>query len=285
MYPQISSATILTLFAIQTLVNVSTLFINCPARVKAYTRHMWLYLLFFVSGKAISTSFAIGVLSIICFLELREYFSLINIRPQDRFALWGGFLAIVFMICALLIHDHELFIFIMPLYAFFLIPLLVSVGGKEPEGTVFSVGAIGCGLFLFVFGNGLIGFLTLYMPWVAIILFINVSLSDAIAFGLYSTGKRLFTGKIIQYLAAVPITVAITTQLTALNLLSLKSSIMIGAVTPLLVAISRYIMFHIESDLGIARDYQSLRRGRLINSCCSLVMVTPIIFFIHMHLL
>lgn len=246
---------------------------------------MWLYLLFFAFGKATSASFAIGILGIICFLELREYFSLINIRPQDRFALWGGFLAILFMTCTLLIHDHELFIFIMPLYAFFLIPLLVSVGGKEPEGTVFSIGAIGCGLFLFVFGNGLLGFLTIYIPWAAIILFINVSLSDAISFGLYSTGKRLFTGKIIQYLAAIPITVAITTQLTDSNIVSLNHSIMIGVVTPLLVAISRFIMFHIESDLGIARDYQSLRRGRLINSCCSLVMVTPIIFFIYIHLL
>jgi phosphatidate cytidylyltransferase len=267
------------LFFFQTLFVVSTFFLDCPARVESYAKHVWLYLLFFTVGEMLSFSLATAVLAIISFIGLREFYSLIAIRPGDRFGIWGGFLSIPLMILTLLLHNHLLFILVMPLYAFFLITFLVGMGGDTSDGIVFSVGAIGFGLFLFVFGNGLLGFLTLNNIWLGLIVLINVSFSDAIAFCLYSTGQRIFTGKIIQYLAAIPITLTASILMSDWTFLSLRDSIVVGTAIPVLVAVSRFIIFHIESDLGIAQDYNSLRRGRLINSSCSLLLVAPIIFY------
>jgi len=281
----LNTISVYLLFLFQTLFAVSTFFFDCPARVKSYAKHAWLYLLFFTAVELLSFWMATIILATISFIGLREYYSLIAIRPEDRFGIWGGFLSIPLLIFTLLLHNHLLFIAVMPLYAFFLITFLVSLGGDSSDGIVFSVGVIGFGLFLFVFGNGLLGFLTLYNIWLGIIVLINVSLSDAIAFSLYSTEKPIFRGKIIQYLAAIPITVTVSILVSGWTLLSLGNSILIGAAIPLLVAVSRFIMFHIESDLGIARDYNSLRRGRLINSSCSLIMVAPIIFYSLMYLL
>ncbi len=276
---QLNTVSIYLLFLAQTLFAVSTLIVEYPARVKAYSKHLWLYLLFFTIGELFSFRWASVVLSLICFIALREYFSLIAIRTGDRLAILGGFLSIPLMMATLLMHNHHIFIAAIPLYVFFFIPFLVAIGGDESVGTVFSIGVIGVGIFLFVFGNGLLGFLTLCTPWLGIIVVINVSLSDAIAFCLYSTRKPLFQGNLLQYLAAIPVTVASSILVSEWTFLALHVSIIIGTIIPLLVAASRLIMFHIESDLGIAQNYNSLRRGRLINSSSSLVLVTPIVFF------
>lgn len=277
---QLTAITVYLLFMVQTLFAASTLIIQYPARVQAYAKHLWLYLLFFTVGELLSFRWATSVLALICFMALREYFSLIAIRPGDRLAILGGFLSIPLMISTLLINNQQIFIAAMPLYVFFLITFLVTIGGDDSLGTVFSIGVIGVGIFLFVFGNGLLGFLTLSTPWLGIIVVLNVSLSDAIAFCLYSTRKPLFRGKFIQYLAAVPFTVSVSTLLSDWTGLSFDISLFTGAAIPLLVAVSRLIMFHIESDLGIARDYTSLRRGRLINSSSSLVLVAPVFYFV-----
>ena len=276
---QLQTNSVYLLFLAQTLFAVSTFIIQYPARVKAYAKHLWLYLLFFTVSELLSFRWATAVLALISFMALREYFSLIAIRPGDRLAILGGFLSIPLMVSTLLMNNQHIFIAVMPLYVFFLMTFLVTIGGDEPVGTVFSIGVIGVGIFLFVFGNGLLGFLTLYTPWLGIIVVVNVSLSDAIAFCLYSTGKRLFRGRLRQYLVAIPFTVAASILVSDWTFLSREISIITGTAIPLLVAASRLIMSHVESDLGIARDYNSLRRGRLINSSSSLVLVTPIVFF------
>jgi len=276
---QLQANSVYLLFLGQTLFTVSTFLTRYPARVKAYAKHLWLYLLFFTVGELFSFRWATAVLALICFMALREYFSLIAIRPGDRLAILGGFMSIPLMMSTLLMNNQYIFIAAMPLYVFFFITFMVAIGGDECVGTVFSIGAIGVGIFLFVFGNGLLGFLTIHSPWLGMIVVINVSLSDAIAFCLHSTGKPLFRGKLIQYFAAIPFTVTVSILSSDWTFLSLYKSIVTGTTIPLLVAVSRLIMSHIESDLGIARDYNSLRRGRLINSSSSLVLVAPVVFF------
>ncbi len=160
---QLHTVSVYLLFLTQTLFAISTLIIEYPARVKAYAKHLWLYLLFFTVGELFSFRWATAVLALICFIALREYFSLIAIRSGDRLGILGGFLSIPLMVSTLLMHNHNILIATMPLYVFFII-FLVAIGGGESAGTVFFIGIIGVSIFLFVFSNGLLGFLTISTP-------------------------------------------------------------------------------------------------------------------------
>ena len=268
------------LFAVQCLFAGSTLFLGYPERVRSYAKHLWVYLLFIAVAVKFSLHAASIILAIISFMALREYYSLIAIRTGDRLAIWGGFLAIPLMLLTHITNNPLIFITIGPVYAFLFIPLLVSFGNHNADGVLFSSTIIGFGLFVFVYGNGLFGFLALKNIWFAVIALVNVSLSDAIAFLLFSTQKRQFTGKFVQYLAAVPCTVTATLLVSDLTTLGYAQSILAGALTPMFVALIRYLMVHIESDLGTAQEYTSLRRGRLINSSCSLVLTSPILYYL-----
>lgn len=134
------------------------------------------YLLFFTVSELSSFRWATAVIALICFVALREYFSLIAFRSGDRLGILRGFLSIPLMVSTLLMHNHNIFIAAMPLYVFF-ITFLVAIGGEESAGTVFFIGIIGVGIFLFVFCNGLLAFLTISTPWIGIIFLINVFLT------------------------------------------------------------------------------------------------------------
>lgn len=281
----LSQISIYLLFVVQSLFAGSTLFFDYPVRVTSYAKHLWMYLFFITVAIKFSISAASIFLAIICFLALREYYSLIAIQKGDRLAILGSFLAIPLMLLTLVINTPWIFIALGPLYAFFLIPFLVSVGSDDPNGVLFSATIIDFGLFLFVYGNGLFGFLVLNNIWLAVIVLINVSLSDAIAFLLYSMQKRQFSGKINQYLVSIPFTVTSTLLVSDWTSLNIAQSLFIGSIVPVFIAVIRYTMFYIESDLGTAQEYNSLRRGRLINSSCSLVLTSPVILYFLLFLM
>jgi len=252
--------------------------IRPAARVEAYLKHLWIYFLIFTVAEFTSFAISILLLAAVSFFVLREYLSLIDIRFQDRWGLWGAYLAIPFMAYLIQVDWYGLFIISIPIYIFLIIPFLVALGGKEFDGTVFSVGAIDFGLFLFVFCNGHIGYLMLFSTWAAILLVLNVTISDGIAFYLSSSSRKPWTGNIVRYFVAIPITVSLSVLFTNWSSIPWHHSIVIGIIIPILVALGRYTMTFIEADLGIAKDYDHLRRGRLINSSCSLLFAAPVIF-------
>ena len=66
------------------------------------------------------------------------------------------------MIRFIQIDWYGMFIISIPVYAFLVIPFLIALGGKQTEGTVFSIGAIDFGLFLLVYCIGHIGYLAFF---------------------------------------------------------------------------------------------------------------------------
>jgi phosphatidate cytidylyltransferase len=252
--------------------------LKLPARAEAYLKHLWIYFLVFSVAEFLTFSISVWILAAVCFMALREYFSLIDIRFQDRWGLWGAYCAIPFMAYFIQVDWYGMFIISIPIYTFLIIPFLVALGGVETEGTVFSVGAIDFGLFLFVYCTGHIGYLMLFSTWAAVLLVLNVTISDGIAFLLSSSSRKPWTGNIARYLIAIPFTASLTVFLRDLTGVPWQHSLIIGIMIPILVAIGRYTMTFIETDLGIAKDYEHLRRGRMINSSCSLLFAAPVIF-------
>lgn len=267
------------IFGMITVFGVSSVFIDYPERMVAYLKHMWLYFLFITVTIAISPNIGVIVLALISFMGMREYFTLTTIRPQDRLGVWGAFLTIPCMALALWMNWYHPFVVFMLLYSFLGISYLVVLGGGTSDGTVFSIGVIVFGILLFVVGNGHVGFLTIGSSWLAVLVIVAISLVDSIAFFLSISLKwPIFEGYVTKYLISLPATVAIFLVFTPEIYLSRLGAVVIGAIVPILVAAIRYIMIHVEKDLGIAADYETLRRGRLINSSSPLIMTVPLIF-------
>ena len=87
-----------------------------------------------------SLTAAVWILALLSFWMLREYFSLVEVRIQDRLGILGAYLSIPFMTYFIQIGWYGMFIISIPVYAFLAMPLLISIGGTEYRGTVFSIG-------------------------------------------------------------------------------------------------------------------------------------------------
>jgi phosphatidate cytidylyltransferase len=249
-----------------------------PARVEAYLRYLWVYFLVFCAAELFSLAAGVWILAIVCFVALREYFSLLDIRLQDRWGIVGAYFSIPLMIWFVSIDFYSMFIISIPIFTFLVIPLLVALGGREVEGTVFSVGSIDFGLFLLVYCAGHVGYLMFTSVWSAALLVINVAICDGVAFQLASYGRNPWRGNVLRYVVCTPFTAALSLSLTTWTGIPWQHALVTGVLLPLLVSAGRYTMVYIEGDLGIAEDYETLRRGRLINSSSSMLFAAPVVF-------
>lgn len=247
-------------------------------RAEAYLRYLWTFFLIFTVAEAVSFKVAVWILAPLCFVGLREYFSLLDIRLQDRWGIWGAYLSIPFMIYYIQIDWYGMFIISIPVYAFLIIPFLIALGGKEADGTVFSIGAIDFGLFLLVYCIGHIGYLALFSTWMAIMLLLNVAACDLVAYLLERRGRPPWTGNGIRYIASVPVTVVLAVALAGWTGIPWNHSFVLGMLIPVVVAAGQYTIVYIESDLGIARDHLVPGKGRIIESSASSLYAAPIVF-------
>ena len=75
----------------------------------------------------------------------------------------AAYLAIPFMFWFIQTDWYGMFIISIPVYAFLVIPIAITVGGRDAEGSVLSIGALDLGLFLLVYCIGHIGYLALVL--------------------------------------------------------------------------------------------------------------------------
>jgi phosphatidate cytidylyltransferase len=209
-------------------------------------------------------------------VALREYFTLIDIRIQDRWGIIGAHLSIPFMIYFISIDWYGMFIISIPVYAFLVIPFLVSLGGRETAGTVFSIGAIDFGLFLLVYCIGHIGYLSLFSTWKAVLLIAAVAVCDFLVHFIKAGERSVAVRATIHYFSCAPLTVLLAWGLSNLTAIPLMHSIILGLMIPALAAIGRYTVAFIEADLGVEKKRPG--RGRMMDSLQSFLYVAPVVF-------
>jgi phosphatidate cytidylyltransferase len=220
----------------------------------------------------------IWVLAIICFSALREYFSLIDIRLQDRVAILGAYLSIPFMIYFIQISWYGMFIISIPVYVFLAIPLLVTLGGNETQGTVFSIGAIEFGLFAFVFCLGHLGYLASFSTWMAALIVINVLACDSVSHVVGPQTKTLWGNYLVRFLAPLPITVTVSIVLSEWTEIPLLHSIILAGMIPILSILGHRAGDFVGADLRIEEDLLIAGRGQILNNLKSLLLVAPVTF-------
>ena len=219
----------------------------------------------------------IWALAVLSFLALREYFTLVDLRIQDRWGILVAYLTIPFMYYFLSSEWYGMFIISIPVWAFLAVPFAVALGGKS-EGAVFSVGVIDLGVFLLVYCIGHIGYLASYSTWMAVYLVSGVAICDLLAVVLKSREKASLRAILIQILIPGPLLAALGFALVPWSGIPLVHTLILGFMIPALVAMGAFTMDCLETDMGIDRTRLKVGRGAVLNSMKSFLYTAPVVF-------
>ena len=107
-----------------------------------YLGYFWIFLLVCVITDFFSFTPAVWLMALVSFRALREYFSLVDLRLEDRWGILGAYLSIPFMIYLIQIDWYGFFIVSIPVYVFIVVPFLVTLGDSRGRGSLLSIGAI-----------------------------------------------------------------------------------------------------------------------------------------------
>lgn len=243
----------------------------------SYIKYLWALLLIIHVSEWLSFTAAAWMLAFFSFLALREYFSLIDIRLQDRWGILGAYLSIPFMTYLVQIHWYGMFIISIPVYTFLVIPLLVALGGHRTKGAVFSIGAIDFGLFLFVYCAGHIAYLTLFSTWMAVFLVVGVAICDIVGRLRFFKDNTLgsFAGR---YVVSAPCVVAVAIAMSGWMTLPVWHCVSLGLLLPFLVVAGNFAISAIEYDLNISEDHLLPGTGQIIHGARSFLFSAPVVF-------
>lgn len=269
---------LIAIFTVLTALRLVRAFSHRGFLFDTYLSYTGLFFLTFVASRLFSFEIAIWMMAILSFWAIREYFSLAEIRLQDRLALLGAYLSIPFMYYFIQIDWYGMFVLSIPLYAFLAVPLFVALGGRETEGTVFSIGTIDFGLFLFVFCIGHVGYLLSFSVWMAALLVINVLVCDLAACLMLRRAVAPRKAAALCYLVAAPVTLGVSLALSRWTTIPPGHSTVLALMTPALVLMGRQVGGYVEADLGVERDMLTPGRGRNLDSLQSLCYAAPVMF-------
>lgn len=278
MFSDMPKTTVLLIFLCLSLFSILKRIFKIKFTYDSYFNYLWTFSLMFAVSEAISFKISIWILALLCFVALREYFTLVDIRLQDRWGILGAYLSIPFMIIFIQLDAYGIFIISIPIYAFLVIPFLITLGGKEIEGTLFSIGVIDFGIFLLVYCIGHIGYLSLLSTWMAVMLILNVAVCDLISILMRKRIKPPRHWVLPQYFMSVPVIVILTLVLSEWTRIPRLHCIFLGILIPALVAIGRHTIRYIEKDFGIRRDELVPGKGQVLDSLRSFLYTAPIVF-------
>jgi len=246
--------------------------------LQGHLPYLWTFFLACGVAEFLSFAAAAWIVALLCFVALKEYFTLVDIRWQDRWAILGAYAAIPFMTYYIQIDWYGMFIISIPVYAFLVIPFLVALGGREAQGSVLSVGIIDFGLFLFVYCVGHLAYLARYGTWKALVVILGVALADLVAALVRPGGQPGLARTAQRCLVAVPLSAGLFLALSSWTGIPPMHSLLLGALTPLLASVGRYTIAYIEADLGIDREAAVPGKGRIVDTLRSFLYVSPVAF-------
>ncbi len=266
------------IFAFLSIIILISIIIGRRFACSNYLKYTWAFFLILVVSEVFSFSYAAIGWAIISFLILREYFSLVDLRMQDRIGILAAYLSIPFMMYMIVTDWYNMFIITIPVYSFLLIPFLIAVSGKETGGAIYSIGTIDFGLFLFVFCLGHLAYLSFFSVWMAAMLILNVAICDIMSIFLRDRFRE--KGKLIlfSFLMPLPLTVFLSVLLTSWTGIPMNHAIILGLMIPPLVIMGYYTVQYFEIDLGITGHEMRPGKGLIIDNVKSLLYTAPIVF-------
>jgi phosphatidate cytidylyltransferase len=276
--PLAPQATLVALLALLTLTLLLRSALRLPFTVRIYLPYLWSLALAFTLTALLSVNVGLWVLAALCFTTLREYFTLADLRIQDRWGMLVAYVTIPFMMYYISIDWYGMFIISVPVWAFLVVPFAITLGSRDPQGSVLSIGAIDLGLFLLVYCVGHIGYLMYYSVWMAVSVVAAVAVCDLFAYTLNSRDRPARIGLPLQLVAPVPFTFLFAWILSPWSNVPPVHCAVLACLIPFLVAIGAHTVTYLESDLGIDRSIIPEGGGRGINSIKSFLYAAPVAF-------
>lgn len=118
----------------------------------------WVMVLIFTIAIAVSRTLSLVFFALVSFLALREYLSLIPTRRVDRQAIFWAYLTIPLQYLLIGYEWYGMFIILIPVYAFLLMPMRMVLAG-ETANFVRAVGTLHWGLMAMVFAISHVAYL------------------------------------------------------------------------------------------------------------------------------
>lgn len=128
------------------------------AELNARLAGWWLILGFLLPVFFGRPALGVLVMALISFLALREYASLVPLRPSDRWALWLAYLAVPVQSWFILMPSYGFFIILVPVYLFMVLPVALVLTG-DTKRFIVSLGALHWGVMMTVYALGHAAFL------------------------------------------------------------------------------------------------------------------------------
>ncbi len=287
----------IVLIIAQTVVQVSknkfssSTYKNLKARIKSW----WVIILsLFIA--LYSKNFFIAYMGFIMFLGLKEYFSIIEIRAEDRKLVFLMYLTIPIQQYLIYIQWYDLFVIFVPVYVFFILSAIITLEQKT-DGILKAGGTMFWGIMITVYSMGYISYCyTLYYNSE----FINFIGRNLVTFVLvltegndvfqYIWGKKFGKRKIIPLISPNKtwagfvggvISTSILAYLLAILLfdkISIFSALM-GAGIAILGFLGDIFVSGIKRDLNLKDTSQLIPgHGGILDRMDSLIFVSPLFF-------
>ena len=174
---------------------------NGLKEVEMRIRSWWVMFIIFTFALIIHSTISLIFMALLCFLALKEYFSLIPFNRAHRLVLFWAYMTIPIQFSLIYLGWYGMFIVFIPVYMFLLIPIQAIIVG-ETKNFLRSIATVQWGVMLMVFGLSHLAFL-LVLPGreesvagAGLVLFLVV-LTQANDVAQFIWGKMLGKKKII----------------------------------------------------------------------------------------
>jgi len=259
----------------------------------------WLMFAIFAVAMALSRNISLVFFAFVSFMALKEYFSLVPTRRADRRLLFWAYLTIPAQYLLVGMEWYGMFIILIPVYAFLLLPMRMVLAG-ETRHFLRAAGIIHWGLMAMVFSVSHVAYL-LVLPeainpgagGAGLVLFL-VFLTQFNDVAQYCWGKLLGRHKALPTVSPGKTTEGVIGGLVTTTALAW---LLAGWLTPLtdgqaiaagaLIAVAGFIgdvtISALKRDLGV-KDSGSLLPGHggILDRIDSLIYTAPLFFhFIH----
>lgn len=267
--------------------------------VVARIQSWWLMLVIFAVAMALSRNVSLAFFAFVSFMALKEYFSLVPTRRADRRVLFWAYLTIPAQYVLVAMEWYGMFIILIPVYAFLLLPMRMVLAG-ETRHFLRAAGITHWGLMAMVFSISHVAYL-LVLPeeinpdagGAGLVLFL-VFLTQFNDVAQYCWGKLLgrnkalptvSPGKTTEGVIGGLVTTAVLAWLLAgwLTPLSNAEAVAAGALIGMAGFIGDVTISALKRDLGV-KDSGSLLPGHggILDRIDSLIYTAPLFFhFIH----
>lgn len=158
LYVLIGIVSVLIISSLITIILKRTKPSNTIDEVALRIRSWWIMFLIFTIALVIHSTISLIFMAILCFLALKEYFSLIPFNRAHRLVLFWAYMAIPIQFLLIYLGWYGMFIVFIPVYMFLLIPIQAIIVG-ETKNFLHSIATVQWGVMLMVFGLSHLAFL------------------------------------------------------------------------------------------------------------------------------